>query len=47
MDALKHALRQLVLRPGSSATVVAMLAIGIGSTTAIFSLFHEVLMQPN
>jgi putative ABC transport system permease protein len=46
VNELKHALRQLVLRPGLSAIVIVMLAIGIGSTTAIFSLFHEVLMQP-
>src|SRR5262245_622080 len=46
MNELKHAFRQLLLRPGLSATVIVMLALGIGATTAIFSLFHEVLMKP-
>src|SRR5690606_12655641 len=39
-------LRQLFLRPGMSAAIIAMLAIGIGATTAIFSLFHQVLVEP-
>jgi len=46
MNELKHAFRQIVLRPGLSATVIVMLALGIGATTAIFSLFYEVLLQP-
>jgi putative ABC transport system permease protein len=46
MTHLKHALRQLVLRPGLSAMVIVMLALGLGATTAMFSLFHQVLMQP-
>jgi predicted permease len=46
MNELKHAFRQLILRPGLSATVIVMLALGIGATTAIFSLFYQVLMQP-
>jgi predicted permease len=46
MTELKHAFRQLVLRPGLSATVIVMLALGIGATTAIFTLFHEILMRP-
>jgi putative ABC transport system permease protein len=46
MTLLKHAFRQLGLRPGLSAAIIAMLAIGIGSTTAIFSLFHRVLVEP-
>jgi predicted permease len=45
MNELKQALRQLMLRPGLSVTVIAMLALGIGATTAIFSLFNEVLLQ--
>src|SRR6185503_8518579 len=46
MNHFNHALRQLLVRPGLSATVIVMLALGIGATTAIFSLFYEVLLQP-
>ena len=46
MTLLKHALRQLCVRPGMSAVVIAMLAVGIGATTAIFAMFHQVLVQP-
>jgi putative ABC transport system permease protein len=46
MTQLRHAFRQLCLRPGMSAVVIAMLAVGIGATTAIFAMFHEVLVQP-
>ena len=46
MNHFNHALRQLIVRPGLSATVIAMLALGLGATTAIFSLFYQVLMQP-
>ncbi|HEX5046607.1 MAG TPA: ABC transporter permease [Gammaproteobacteria bacterium] len=45
MNEIKQAVRQLALRPGLSATVILMLALGIGATTAIFSLFNEVLLQ--
>jgi len=46
MNHLKHAWRQLILRPGLSATVILMLALGLGATTAISSLFYQVLVQP-
>ncbi|HSC17004.1 MAG TPA: ABC transporter permease [Gammaproteobacteria bacterium] len=46
MGQFKHAVRQLVLRPALSATVIAMLAIGIGATTAIYSLMHFIVLQP-
>lgn len=46
MNLLKHAFRQLVLRPGFSAVVIALLAVGIGQATAISSLFYQVLVQP-
>jgi predicted permease len=46
MNKLKHAFRQLALRPGLSATVIVMLALGIGATTGIFTLFHDILLQP-
>ena len=46
MIQLKHALRQHVLRPALSITVIAMLAIGIGATTAIYSLIHLEILRP-
>ena len=46
MTQLRYALRQLHLRPWLSLTVVAMLALGIGATTAMFSVFQRVLLQP-
>lgn len=42
---LKHALRQLRLSPGFTATVVITLALGIGATTAIFTLVHQVMLK--
>lgn len=46
MNQLKLALRQLALRPGLSFVVIAMLALGIGATTAMFSLYHQILVRP-
>jgi predicted permease len=43
---LKQALCQLVLRPGLSLTVIAMLAIGVGATTAVYSLIYRAVLQP-
>ncbi len=37
---LKYAARGLGKSPGFSATVILTLALGIGATTAIFSLIH-------
>jgi predicted permease len=34
------------LRPGLSFVVITMLALGIGATTAIFSLYHQILLKP-
>lgn len=45
MAHLKYALRQLRLRPALSVIVIVMLALGIGATTAMFSLFYHVLVQ--
>src|SRR6201997_1736355 len=42
---LKHALRQLRSSPGFAATVVITLALGIGATTAIFTLVHQVMLK--
>jgi predicted permease len=46
MTNLKHAIRQLALRPGLSGVIIVMLALGIGATTAMFSMFHQMLVQP-
>ncbi len=42
---LKHSLRQLRRSPGFAATVVITLALGIGATTAIFTLVHQVMLK--
>ena len=46
MNRLHSALRQLVRRPALSLTVIVMLALGIGATTAMFSLYHQILLRP-
>ncbi|HJR71767.1 MAG TPA: ABC transporter permease [Gammaproteobacteria bacterium] len=46
MSQIKQALRQLKLRPGLSVVVILMLALGIGATTAMFSLYHQILVRP-
>lgn len=46
MGNLRYAARQIVRRPVLSIIVVTMLAIGIGATTAMFSLVHSFLLQP-
>ena len=42
---LKHALRQLRRSPGFALTAVLTLALGVGATTAIFTLVHAVLLK--
>ena len=42
---IRQAIRQLVIRPGLAIAVIGMLALGIGATTAIFSLFQQVLLE--
>lgn len=43
---LRIAIRHLLKSPGFTATSVLMLALGIGTTTAIFSVVEGVSMRP-
>ena len=45
MNSIRFALRQIGRRPGFALVVIAMLAVGIGATTAMFSTFHELLLR--
>ena len=43
---LRYSFRQLVKLPGFTLTAVVSLALGIGATTAVFSVVYAILMDP-
>ena len=43
---VRYAARALTRMPGLAVTVVLTLALGIGAATAMYSLFHQILVRP-
>src|ERR1700760_4059123 len=43
---LRYAVRELRRRPGFTTTAVLSLALGIGATSAVFSVIYGVLIDP-
>lgn len=46
MSLLRHAVGQLYKSPGFSLISILLLTVGIGATTAIFTVVHSVLLRP-
>ena len=46
MDNLRLALRALLRAPGFTAAAVLVLAIGVGGSTAVFSVLRGVVLRP-
>jgi hypothetical protein len=46
MNDLKFAFRQLLKNPGFTAVAVLTLALGIGGSTAVFSLINTAVLRP-
>ena len=43
---LRYALRQAIKNPGFALVAVISLALGIGATTAVFSVIYAALINP-
>src|SRR5438445_13254558 len=43
---VRYSLRQLIKSPGFTLTAVVSLALGIGATTAVFSVIYAALINP-
>ena len=43
---LRHAVRQLHVRPGFTLAALIILSVGIGANTVAFSLVHGLLLRP-
>ena len=43
---IKYGIRQLIKRPGFTATAILILALAIGANTALFSIIHGILLSP-